>query len=147
MQQRLIITSDGTHTVYVPELNENYHSVHGAMQESIHIFINAGLRSLDQNEISVFEAGFGTGLNALLTASYAEENMLKINYVTIEKFPLNDETISQLNYGSKLGDQALALFNAIHSSPWNIEVQVTGNFSRKKSWLTLLPGNRKEAST
>jgi tRNA U34 5-methylaminomethyl-2-thiouridine-forming methyltransferase MnmC len=132
MQRRLIVTSDGTHTIHVPEMNENYHSVHGAMQESEHIFINAGLRSLNSGNISVFEAGFGTGLNALLSAIYAEKQGVEIHYVTIEKFPLPDDITKSLNYGSILGERAIELFSLIHSSPWETPSEISRSFTLTK---------------
>ena len=62
----LIVTSDGSHTIFVPELNEHYHSIHGAVQESMLVFIKNGLGYCDTNPLNIFEVGFGTGLNALL---------------------------------------------------------------------------------
>jgi tRNA U34 5-methylaminomethyl-2-thiouridine-forming methyltransferase MnmC len=64
----LVKTSDGSHTLYVPELDEHYHSVYGAVQESEFIFINNGFDSCDTDPLNILEVGFGTGLNALLTA-------------------------------------------------------------------------------
>lgn len=128
MEHRLIITSDGTHTVFIPWLNEHYHSVHGAMQESKHIFIEAGLRSLNSKTISVFEAGFGTGLNTLLAALYAEDSNLIINYTTIEKYPLPDQIVNQLNYGRILGTRGTVLFNLIHEAPWDTDTTISKNF-------------------
>lgn len=128
MEHRLIVTTDGTHTIFVPLLNEHYHSVHGAMQESKHIFIDAGLRSRNSDIINVFEAGFGTGLNTLLSALYAEEENLFINFTTIEEYPLPDEIIQQLNYGRILGTRATELFNLIHAAPWDIPTTINHNF-------------------
>ena len=83
----LRITGDGSHTLYVPALDEHYHSHFGALTESKHIFIDAGLASLKSNKVSILEVGFGTGLNALLTAMYARDNQVTIHYVTLEKYP------------------------------------------------------------
>ena len=91
MNSRLEIklTADGSNTIYLPELNENYHSFHGAIQEANHVFIKNGLEQfVSKSEISIFELGFGTGLNALLTNLWAETNKVKIQYTSIEAFPV-----------------------------------------------------------
>ena len=80
MSRELQITADGSHTLFIPEMNEHYHSVNGAAQESIHIFINAGLRSLDKPVVRIMEVGFGTGLNALLSLRESVETGRKIEY-------------------------------------------------------------------
>ena len=84
----LILTSDGSHTIFVPELNEHYHSIHGAVQESVLVYIKNGLEFCDSDPLNIFEVGFGTGLNALLTAiSHTHKNQI-IYYTSIEKYPL-----------------------------------------------------------
>src|SRR5688572_25090719 len=91
----IITTSDGSHTLRNKQLNETYHSIHGALQESMHVFIKNGLqyywKSQRTQKISILEVGFGTGLNALLTLQYAIENDLRIRYTTLEPFPLPQE--------------------------------------------------------
>lgn len=138
MIRKLILTSDGTHTVFVPGMNEHYHSVHGALQESRHIFIEAGLSYCKSENISVFEAGFGTGLNALLTALYAEEEKRKIVYTSIEKYPLPEDITGQLNYGCFAGNHAAELFSLIHSSEWNKDARISSHFTLKKLSADLL---------
>lgn len=123
----LIITSDGSHTIYIPELDEHYHSVHGAIGESKHIFINAGLNYCTNKSINIFEAGFGTGLNALLTALEIMGSDRKVNYTSIEKYPIDKDTVKSLNHGSILGNEEI--FANLHSSPWNTSVAITENFS------------------
>lgn len=90
----IITTSDGSHSLLNTELNETYHSTHGALQESLHVFIKNGLDHFPGNEVNIFEVGFGTGLNALLAA----QSNKKVNYTTIEAFPLEESVYSQLNY-------------------------------------------------
>ena len=124
------ITADGSHTLFVPGMNEHYHSHFGALTESRHIFINAGLASLKGDSAAVIEAGFGTGLNALLTAIYAEEHKIKVSYTSLEKYPLDPSIIRQLNYGSLTGVHGNNLFGAIHAAPWGEVSQVT-------EWFTL----------
>lgn len=94
------ISKDGSHTLFLPHLNETYHSLHGAIQESLYVFIEAGLAQTDKKdkEIVVLEIGFGTGLNALLTLMYACQENKKISYHTLEPFPLPDEVFEKLNY-------------------------------------------------
>lgn len=121
MKPRLVITEDGSSSLFIEELDEHYHSVYGALQESQHVFINAGLKQkLSQPEdINILELGFGTGLNALLTCIEADENRKKINYTAIEKYPLDESVFSQLNYCSLLeNNKCRHLFNSIHTSDW-----------------------------
>ena len=122
-------TEDGSHTLFVPSLSEHYHSVHGAIQESKHVFISAGLSHLSQKEISIFEVGFGTGLNALLTAEYAQQNHLIVNYVGIEANPIEMELIKQLNYGQAVDEE---LYQRLHATEWEKEQRITDLFTLSK---------------
>ena len=94
----IIKTGDGSHTIFVPEIEEHYHSVHGAIQESGHIFINNGLSFCTADPVSILEIGFGTGLNVLLTALSAKESGKRVFYTSVEKYPLDGNTIRSLNY-------------------------------------------------
>jgi len=132
MKAELRITADGSHTLYVLALDEHYHSRFGALTESKHIFINAGLASLKSNMVSILEVGFGTGLNALLTAIYAEENQLTINYVTLEKYPLDPSLLLQLNYPVITGTGSRELFESIHNAPWEEPLTITPWFTLEK---------------
>ncbi len=95
-------TADGSKTLFNPVVGEHYHSLHGALQESQHVFINSGLKHfLDKNnlqEIKILEVGFGTGLNFLLSAAYCIKNNIKLNYTGVELYPLSHEIISQTGY-------------------------------------------------
>src|SRR5678810_506454 len=101
MERKIILTGDGSHSIRVPELNVSYHSVHGAIQESMHVFIKAGLiDSAIFDYIGVhhiLEIGFGTGLNALLTLIEANKHKNRVYYTGIELYPLNEIEINQLN--------------------------------------------------
>jgi tRNA U34 5-methylaminomethyl-2-thiouridine-forming methyltransferase MnmC len=110
----LKITADGSHTLFLPEMNEHYHSTNGAIQESKHVYIEAGLNQCRKAEIQVLELGFGTGLNALLTAVEAEKRGIKVSYTGLEKFPLPQEIILQLNYS----ETDKNLFQLIHQTAW-----------------------------
>lgn len=135
-----MITADGSVTIAIPELNVTYHSKHGAIQESMHVFIEAGLRPLlhRQETITIFEMGFGTGLNALLTGIEATKHQQKINYQTVEAFPLEKEMIAQLNYCEQLQQPELKpFFEQLHSTPWNEPIQLNPWFSIQKNHTTL----------
>jgi tRNA U34 5-methylaminomethyl-2-thiouridine-forming methyltransferase MnmC len=99
---KIVTTADGSKTVYNSEVGENYHSRHGALQESRHVFLKSGLLYFLANnavtEVSILEVGFGTGLNFLLSAEYCTENSVNLNYTGIEAYPLTDEMISQTGY-------------------------------------------------
>ncbi len=129
---QIITTSDGSHTLYVPELNEHYHSTFGAVQESLFIFIENGCRFCKSDPLRIFELGFGTGLNALLTAMEALNGNRRIEYTSIEKYPLEDRITNQLNYSSFAADDGKNIFKLIHSSPWNEFSDICMNFSLKK---------------
>jgi tRNA U34 5-methylaminomethyl-2-thiouridine-forming methyltransferase MnmC len=120
---QLTLTGDGSHTLFVPHLNEHYHSTYGAITESMHVFIRNGLELLTERvSIAVFEAGFGTGLNALLTAMNAIDRGIRVIYYAVEKYPVDPEMAARLNYPELLSlheGQADVLFTAIHQAPWN----------------------------
>lgn len=128
----LFNTADGSHTIYVPELDEHYHSIHGAVQESMFIFIENGLRYCKTDPVSVLEIGFGTGLNALLTAINANSGFREVNYTSIEKNQLSNEIIESLNYPEYAGENGVETFRLIHSALWNTRVNVCHNFNLKK---------------
>lgn len=132
MNPELKITQDGSHTLYVPELDEHYHSHFGAITESRHIFINAGLATLSGDTVSILEVGFGTGLNALLTALYAGEHNVSVSYTALEKYPLAPSVVQQLNYGQLTGSNGTELFAAIHDAQWGAAVNITEQFSLNK---------------
>jgi tRNA U34 5-methylaminomethyl-2-thiouridine-forming methyltransferase MnmC len=115
--------------LFVPEINEHYHSVNGAIQESLHVFINAGLRRLSKDKIRILEIGFGTGLNALLSLLEAERTgEILIEYHTVELHPLPIELTSALNYGERLCPEGKEWFEALHTAPWGECIHITPNF-------------------
>ncbi|MEI6556071.1 MAG: tRNA (5-methylaminomethyl-2-thiouridine)(34)-methyltransferase MnmD [Paludibacter sp.] len=132
MHSELVFTSDGSHTLFVPEIDECYHSSHGAIQESQHIFIDAGLKQCGKNEIYVLEVGFGTGLNAFLALVEAERSGKKIHYIALEKYPIEAEKAMLLNYPKKIDSEKQTVFNALHASEWNIPVEITPYFMLHK---------------
>lgn len=132
MESELRITDDGSHTLFVSSIDETYHSTHGAVQESRHIFIEAALKQCGKSEIRVLEVGFGTGLNAFLTMLEAESSNKKIKYSSLEKYPLEAEKAISLNYPEEIDSGSRGYFELIHTSVWNEEVQITESFSLTK---------------
>lgn len=135
MKRKIIVTSDGSNSLFVEELGETYHSRHGAVQESIHVYIKNGLSLIEKTEIDVLEFGFGTGLNALLTEEYSEKNNIKICYETVEAFPLEKEEYELLNYGDLI--KTSIPFNQFHEIPWNKSQRLTDRFSIIKHHKTI----------
>jgi tRNA U34 5-methylaminomethyl-2-thiouridine-forming methyltransferase MnmC len=133
----IITTADGSHTLRNNELDETYHSVHGAVQESMHVFIRNGLdffcNSNMRETISILEIGFGTGLNALLASQYALQKKVGVSYTTLEPFPLPQDVWSKLNYG----DNDRRHFEIIHETSWNVLQPVSTNFSILKLKVSL----------
>jgi tRNA U34 5-methylaminomethyl-2-thiouridine-forming methyltransferase MnmC len=129
---QIVKTSDGSHTIYVPELNEHYHSIHGAVQESQHIFIREGYDNCNAEPLNIFEAGFGTGLNALLTAVRAVKENREVYYTSIEKYPVGSDLIMSLNHYEFAGPDGKRIFELIQSSPWEQMNCICNNFNLRK---------------
>jgi tRNA U34 5-methylaminomethyl-2-thiouridine-forming methyltransferase MnmC len=133
LKREIKITSDGSHTLYVPELDEHYHSIHGAIQESMHVFITNGIQSLFKSPIKVLEVGFGTGLNALLTAIWSKKENIEVHYIGIESTPLEMKLNESLNYSQELdGHESTTYFDKIISSNWHIKTNIHDNFTLNK---------------
>jgi len=128
-------TEDGSLTLFAPTFGEHYHSTHGAMQESLHIYIGMALeeRLSKVAPLGLFEVGFGTGLNALLTWQRAEAERTPIHYYSIEKYPVGPEVYEALNYEGVTGplDPAEAL-GALHTAPWGEAVALSPFFTIEK---------------
>jgi tRNA U34 5-methylaminomethyl-2-thiouridine-forming methyltransferase MnmC len=130
-----VTTGDGSHTLHLPGLAEHYHSIHGAIAESLHIFIHAGLDQVrrSHDEISLLEIGFGTGLNALLTCIESKKKAIRVNYSSIELYPLKEDIYSKLNYPEMIDIHgADEIFRQLHSSSWNQNNPITERFSLHK---------------
>ncbi len=140
MQKFILVTEDGSHTIAIPELGVTYHSKHGAIAESMHVFIEAGLvYCVEQNKlpsIRIFEMGFGTGLNALLSYQFATTNAIPINYTGIDLHPLMAEEYEALNYDTQLN--AADIFLKLHTCSWNREHILSPYFSIVKMQQSLL---------
>lgn len=132
MEKVFIITGDGSQTLYLPELDEHYHSIHGAVGESLHIYIEQGLLFSAKKTLSILEIGFGTGLNAYLSYCYAQKENLNIDYYSLEKYPLNEQEYGSLNYPEIIFTEYAPTFNRLHNTEWNKRVQISANFHLTK---------------
>jgi tRNA U34 5-methylaminomethyl-2-thiouridine-forming methyltransferase MnmC len=136
MNLKHVFTTDGSSTFFSEVFNQHYHSQYGAIQESTHIFINAGLCAdiiSNLETISILEIGFGTGLNALLTYFKAKELQKKIYYETLDIHPITPQEAAQLNYPLLLHyPNVQELFTTLHYTPWNIEQVISENFTLHK---------------
>lgn len=140
----LFLTADGSHSILSEEHQVPYHSRHGAIQESKHVFIEAGLHQFKKsNAVSILEVGFGTGLNALLTALEAQFFEKEISYVALETHPLDQKTWEVLNYPKQLLN-SLEIFNQIHLASWGIKQQIHSTFSIEKREEDFLAFTEKE---
>ncbi len=156
MQPELQLTKDHSHTLYVPELDETYHSRNGAIEEALYVYIGRGLldyqesrqsavcsRQLEysniqhpssnfQPPISILEIGFGTGLNTWLTAMECEKLNIKCTYHSLETYPLSVELIRQLNYTSDTSEINKTLFLHLHETDWDTNIDITPFFKLNK---------------
>ena len=126
----LLITKDGSHTLYNDFANEHYHSSFGAIQESKHIFINAGLNTVVEKnikQIKLLEVGTGTGLNILLAYLWSIKNSIAVEYNGFEPFPIPINKITELNYPKQLLIDE-KLFWSIHNN-FDREIFLNNNFS------------------
>ncbi|MCK4344313.1 MAG: tRNA (5-methylaminomethyl-2-thiouridine)(34)-methyltransferase MnmD [Bacteroidales bacterium] len=130
MHPEIILTADGSHTLYVPELNEHYHSIHGAIQESRHVFIQEGFYHCNKNSLNILEIGFGTGLNVLLTYFESKKTGKRIYFQTIDNYPLKSSIIKELNYPEILQTPTGGrIFRKLHNSPWGKKVNLSYTFT------------------
>jgi|APLak6261662433_1056034.scaffolds.fasta_scaffold00158_6 tRNA U34 5-methylaminomethyl-2-thiouridine-forming methyltransferase MnmC len=139
MKPELIKTADGSHSLFLKDLDEHYHSVHGAIQESKHVFLQAGLSQFnDKKSISILEIGFGTGLNALLTLIENANSNRVIDYTTLEAFPLDMEVVNELNYVQELNASDYhSIYLQMHESEWETKISLSPNFNFTKIKNTL----------
>ena len=169
MNEALRLCEDGSHTLYSEKAGECYHSIHGALNESLHIFIDSGFRAVlngfedrqigtvvprlslnsddcnqetanpeagtDSTTVRILEVGFGTGLNALLTAVLSDNEHILVSYLGLEPFPIETDTVQQLNYSSILAGKSNLFFNAMHESEWETSLLIHPcfNFRKKKT--------------
>jgi tRNA U34 5-methylaminomethyl-2-thiouridine-forming methyltransferase MnmC len=139
MQREIRVTADGSHTIAVPGIDVTYHSHHGAMAESMWVFVEAGFlyagEQRPHDPLTILEIGFGTGLNALLTLKEATARQQPVRYLTIEPFPLTPEEVAQINHGKLL--QLDTTFLALHQAEWEKDVVIDPLFTLHKKNIPL----------
>lgn len=132
-KREIRLTEDGSKTIYLPELDENYHSTHGALQEARHVFIQHGFHFIDKAEFTILEIGFGTGLNALLTAIECEKSGKKVTYHGLEAFPVETEILDAMDYANAIQDaNAQQLYDKIHQFPFGEFHNINSTFDLLK---------------
>jgi tRNA U34 5-methylaminomethyl-2-thiouridine-forming methyltransferase MnmC len=137
MRPELRVSEDGSSTLYRADLDEHYHSFHGALQESMHVFIEAGLKKVAHKSVlNVLEVGFGTGLNALLTLIHLPDRL--IHYHALEMYPVARDLAAAINYPQLLGgEEVLRSFTSMHTSAWEEEIAIQGQFFLTKREVDL----------
>ena len=113
MKSKIVLTKDGSNTIFNTHVNEHYHSIHGAIKESTHIFVNSGFRLIKKSTVSILEVGLGTGLNAFLTCIKNKDSK-NIFYTALEPYPICTDTINQLDYVNN--EKERSIFFKIHTS-------------------------------
>jgi len=124
-------------------MNEHYHSIHGAILQSELVYIKNGLTFCKKNPLNIFEVGFGTGLNALLSAISTFDNKQTVHYTSIEKYPLSKSVIKALNHWRFAGKEGKQIFDSIHNSKWGSFRKINEYFYLKKIKCDLITDNFK----
>ena len=139
LKKEIVKTRDGSNTIFVPEFDETYHSTHGAIQESLHVFIRSGLKfKTELNDINVLEVGFGTGLNALLSFVDSEDTNRNIKYTSLEAYPLQWDLVSKLNYIDIIFNGKYSeIYKKIHTCDWESFYELSPYFTLKKQNVKL----------
>ncbi len=132
MERKVEITSDGSRTLYVPALDEHYHSVKGAVAESLHVFIRMGLEHHPSVSLEVLEVGFGTGLNAFLTCLAAGKLRKQVHYTSVELYPLQPACVASLGYPERIAPGHAEDFRRLHACPWEEDVCISPFFTLHK---------------
>ncbi|MDR2065346.1 MAG: tRNA (5-methylaminomethyl-2-thiouridine)(34)-methyltransferase MnmD [Prevotellaceae bacterium] len=128
----IVETSDGSHTIKIVDIDEHYHSVNGALHESMHVFINNGFYYINSNKLNILEMGFGSGLNAMLTFAESEKSNRTVEYTALELYPVDEEIFSKLNYAEILNVDPNKYFLPLHTCEWNKNIELNKNFIFKK---------------
>ncbi len=131
MKRTIITTEDGSKTLYIKYLDETYHSIHGAVQEAEHVFVNNGLKRLKNCEINILELGFGTGLNFLATINEylkTDKNHI-VQYFSIDKYPVIVKEVAELSYFQFFNSKNIKeIFEKIHEIDWGVSTEIVPNF-------------------
>lgn len=137
MKRKIITTEDGSSSIHLDELNEQYHSIHGAIQEANHVYIKTGLQHVQHTynpvQIQILEIGFGTGLNAFITYLETKKYNFNCKYHGLEAYPVLLEEVAQLNYVSELNAASeAAIFDKMHVCEWEKKTILSENFTLTK---------------
>jgi tRNA U34 5-methylaminomethyl-2-thiouridine-forming methyltransferase MnmC len=139
MDKTLRLCEDGSHTLFSEIAGECYHSIHGALNESLHIFINAGFKAVfkkhqftQKSSVRILEIGFGTGLNALLTGLEADYKNILVDYTGLEPFPVHETVLKQLNYCTLLSEKSEHIFSVMHECDWETMHKINPFFNFTK---------------
>ena len=135
LKREILITSDGSTTLHLPEWDEQYHSKHGAIQEAYHVFLRAGfvVVTAKNKNISILEIGFGTGLNAFITYLEAKENKISVAYTGVEAYPIVADEVLKLNYVQELkATDSQEIFTKMHATSWEEAHVISETFQLKK---------------
>ncbi|MBS1525560.1 MAG: tRNA (5-methylaminomethyl-2-thiouridine)(34)-methyltransferase MnmD [Bacteroidetes bacterium] len=139
---KIVPTADGSNTIFNSQVGENYHSKHGALQESRHVFLNSGLKYFIENnrarEVKVLEVGFGTGLNFLLSAEYCAEDGVKLHYTGIEAYPLSQDLVLQTGYDQFVPAPVWDSFIGHYANSLNATVNINQNCQMRIAHCQLL---------
>lgn len=137
MKREVRTTADGSKTLYIESLDEHYHSFHGALQESLHVFLKNGFaHAANTSEINILEVGFGTGLNAILTLAHTPRG--KVYYQSLEAYPLEEEEWKATQYDQiEILSDHVDAFYKMHRSPWGQKINISPDFILEKVETTL----------
>ena len=136
MESKIVITNDGSHSIFNAKINECYHSKHGAIVEAEHVFIRNGFSVFNKPEINILEIGFGTGLNALLTSKEAKDKAIQVNYHAIELYPINKDIYMQLNFADLIGIER-EILSKLHNCSWKKQNNINSYFNLKKHHISI----------
>jgi tRNA U34 5-methylaminomethyl-2-thiouridine-forming methyltransferase MnmC len=129
----IILTADGSNTIYSEAFHQTYHSVNGAITETRHVFLRSGLEQLKASEIiRIFEFGFGTGLNAIATLEWQKTKSIKINYHTLEAYPISSQLASQMRIADIFDESIYRGFMQMHLSASGKKIELEKGFEFRK---------------
>lgn len=130
-EMEFVTTADGSKTLFNEQIGECYHSKHGAVQESKHVFIQTGLDYYIQKhslkDITILEVGFGTGLNFTQTLAYTSGKEILVDYVGIEGYPLSLEVIQQIGYDAFVSEENWNNYISGYKQALNETTQIDSN--------------------
>ncbi|WP_282072797.1 tRNA (5-methylaminomethyl-2-thiouridine)(34)-methyltransferase MnmD [Polaribacter atrinae] len=130
MKREILITSDGSSTIHLPDWDEQYHSKNGSINETYHVFIKSGLREVTEDDVAILEIGFGTGLNCFITYLEAKKN---IHYVGVEAYPVTAEEVEKMNFIAVLeAEKESETFKKMHAVSWEEKHLISDTFSLTK---------------